>query len=199
MGILVGIDGSGKTTLVGGLEQNGYRATHWKKIKQIRPDLNFTNPAEEIQSLDNNERLLFILNYIQSEWDGLIQPLRRNGINVISDGFFVKFYAKEMVYKKLDLDDLAKHCPLDKSEIIIMIDTPPEIAYDRKSKDTITPYECLNAPEDFVLFQSRQREELFKFIKDYKFYVLDGRNTKEELLNETLGILSKNAILSGLE
>jgi len=196
LSILVGIDGSGKTTLVNGLEQNGYKTTHWKKLKQICPELNVKNPAEELQLLDGEERLLFISNYIQSEWNKLIQPLRDDGINVISDSFFAKFYAKEKVYKRLNLDDLKKQCPLNGKEVFIMLDTPTEVAFDRKKIDTITPYECLNGPDDFVSFQSRQRKELLEFVKDYKFYLLNGEKSKEELLNETLNILKDNRILA---
>ncbi len=182
LGILVGIDGSGKSTLVGGLEQNGYKVTHWRKLKQVCPELDFATPAEQVQTLDGEERLKFILNYIQSD--------------VISDGFFARFYAKEKIYKKLNLDDFKGHCPLGGEEIFIMLDAPPNIALERKGINTLSPYEYLTVPDDFVFFQSRQRDELLAFIKDYKFYILDGRNTKEELLNETLDILRSNAIFS---
>jgi len=194
--ILVGIDGSGKSTLVNGLEQNGYETTHWRKLKQICPDLNFTTPAEMVQTLDGEERLVFILNYIQSEWKHLIQPVRESGVDVISDGFFARFYAKESIYKRLNVDNLKRHCPLSGDEIFIMLDTPSSIALERKGLDSLSPYEYLNVPDDFTLFQSRQKEELLTFIKDYQFYILDGKKVKEELLGETIDILKNNVIFT---
>lgn len=196
LSIIVGVDGSGKSTLVSGLEQNGYKTTHWRKLKQVCPDLDFTTPAERVQALNGEERLNFILSYIQSEWERLIRPLRESGVDVISDGFFARFYAKESIYKRLNLDDLKKHCPLNGDEIFIMLDTPPGTALERKGLDPISPYEYLSDPSDFAIFQSKQREELLKYIKDYKFYILNGRKTREELLNETIDILRNNAILN---
>src|SRR5258708_6485732 len=139
--ILLGIDGSGKSTLVCGLEQNGYKATHWRKLREKCPELDFTSPAESVQKLDGEERLSFILSYIHSEWRYLIQPLRKNGIDVISDGFFARFYAKEKIYQRMNLDDLRRNCPIGGNTIFIMMDTPPEVALGRKGLDQLSPYE----------------------------------------------------------
>lgn len=187
--ILVGIDGSGKSTLVRGLEQNGYKATHWRKLREKCPELDFTSPAESVQKLDGEERLSFILSYIQSEWRYLIQPLRKRGVDVISDGFFARFYAKEKIYQRMNLDHLRRHCPLDGNAIFIMVDTPPAVALGRKGLDQLSPYEFFRGPEDFVEFQQRQRDELMNFIKGYKYYLLDGNKSKDMLLSETLAIL----------
>src|SRR3989344_7488653 len=99
--ILVGVDGSGKTTLLNGLEKYGYKVSHWKRLKTIIPNkLDYDTPAYEVQKLSGKKRLDFIHKYISFEWKYLIYPSLQEGINVISDGFFIRFLVKEKIYKK---------------------------------------------------------------------------------------------------
>jgi len=194
--ILAGIDGSGKSTLLSYLEERGYFISHWKRLKKLSlpKPLNFENPAEVVQTLKDQERLDFIWAYISSEWKYLIKPALNIGKNVISDGFFIRFYIKEKIYNKLGVNELLKYSPLTGKEFIIMIDTPPKIAFQRKLSPNISPYECFKSVKDFVEFQSLQRKMLLAFIKDFPYIIINGMLAKEKLVNRVLRELEKNQI-----
>lgn len=194
--ILVGIDGSGKSTLLSYLESRGYFTSHWRKLHNFslpRP-LNFENPGDAVQDLNGQERLDFIWAYIDSEWKYLIKPTLEIGKNVISDGFFIRFFIKEKIYKKLPINELLERSPLTGNEFLIMIDVPPEIAFKRKAILKVSPYECFKNPEDFVYFQTLQRKALLKYIEKLPHIVVNGVLTKEKLANEVLKILNENQI-----
>lgn len=194
--ILVGIDGSGKSTLASYLEKRGYFVSHWRKLRTVSlpKPLNFENPAEIVQTLNGQERLDFILAYIKSEWKNLIKPMLKIGKNVISDGFFIRFFIKEKIYKRLAIEKFLIQSPLKGNELIIMIDTPPEIAFKRKAKSKISPYEYFETPQDFVYFQRLQRKFLLEFIKIFPHVIINGMLPKATLIKEVLIKLKENQI-----
>jgi len=196
--ILVGIDGSGKSTLLANLENKGYFTSHWRKLKglPLQTPLNFENPGEDVQTLTGQKRLRFIWRYISAEWKYLIKPNLIAGRNVISDGFFLRFFAKEKIYRKIPIEELEKRSPLTGSEFVVMIDLPPAIAYERKRGLKISPYEYFRAPSDFIKFQSLQRKEILSYIKIKRFpyVVIDGTKPPSQLTNEVLKLLEKRKI-----
>jgi len=194
--ILVGIDGGGKSTLLSSLEEKGYFISHWKKLKSfsLPKPLNFKNPAEVVQTLKGEKRLKFIWEYINSEWEYLIRPNLETDRNVISEGFFIRFFIKEKIYKRLPIKKFLKQSPLKGNELIIMVDTPPEIALKRKIKSKISPYECFETPQDFVYFQRLQRKFLLEFIKSFPHIIINGMLPKATLIKEVLIKLKENQI-----
>ena len=196
LAILVGIDGSGKSSLLSRLEKEGYFVSHWRKLAKLSlpKSLNFTNPAEMVQTLRGQKRLEFLWGYIDSEWKYLIKPTLESGSNVVSDGFFIRFLAKEKIYQRLSTTEFVKRSPLTGDEFVIMIDVPPKIAFKRKKKLVISPYECLKSPQDFVDFQSLQRKILLELIKKFSHIVVDGRLQKGKLAKRVLLALKENQI-----
>ncbi|GEM_PF-4124522 len=196
--ILVGIDGSGKSTLLANLENKGYFTSHWRKLKDLPlwPPLNFENPGEVVQTLKGQNRLRFIWRYISAEWKYLIKPKIVAGRNVLSDGFFIRFFAKEKTYRKLPIKELEKRSPLTGSEFVVMIDLPPDIAYERKRDLKISPYEYFETPFDFIKFQSLQRRKILSYIKMKRFpyVVVDGNKHPTQLANEVLKLLEERKI-----
>jgi len=194
--ILAGIDGSGKSTILESLKDNNFKISHWKLLRFVKEAkmLNFTNPAQELQSLNGIKRYRYIFNYINAEKRYLIDPWIKKDTDVISDGLFVKFYTKELVYKKLNLGFFRKMCPLEGEEIFAFIDTPPEVAYERKTKKDISCYEYLSTPRDFIMFQTQVRDKILDFIQKYKFYLIDGTRSKGSILKNIEDILAKEDI-----
>ena len=195
--ILAGIDGSGKSSLLASLEHYGFVVSHWKRLRnvQLAKPLDFETPSQKVQMLSGKDRLVFIANYIKAEWNYLILPRLKQKKNVISDGFFIKFYAKECVYKRLDIDKLLSYSPLTGREFFILIDVPPLVAAERKKGIGVTPYECLHSAEDFILFQGKQRKILLSFIQNFDYVIIDGMQSKGTLLREVLYELKKRSIL----
>lgn len=194
--ILVGIDGSGKSSLLSHLEKEGYFVSHWRRLAKLSlPEpLNFKNPAEVVQTLRGRRRLEFIWGYISSEWEYLIKPTLESGKNVISDGFFIRFFIKEKIYKRLSTSELLERSPLTGGEFVIMIDAPPQIAFRRKGTLKISPYECFEGPEDFVYFQTLQRGALLNYVEKFPHVVVNGMLAREKLAEEVLKTLRENQI-----
>lgn len=194
--ILVGIDGSGKSTILSYLEKKGYLVSHWRKLAKLplSKSLNFRNPAEVVQTLSGKKRFKFLWRYIDSEWKYLIRPALEHGNNIVSDGFFIRFLTKEKIYQKLAVTEFVKRSPLMGKELIIMIDVPPQVALERKKKLIISPYECLKSPDDFIYFQSLQRKILLELIKRFPHVVIDGTLPKEKLAKKVLLVLKENQI-----
>lgn len=160
--ILAGIDGSGKSTLLSSLAEKGYYISHWKKLESLSlpKALNFRNPGEVVQTLDGPGRLEFIWDYINFEWEYLIKPALELGRDVIADRFFIGFFIKEKIYKRLPLDELERRSPLTGGEFIIMIDTPPAVAIKRKTKSKFHHMSILKHQTTSSSF-SRGRESFF--------------------------------------
>lgn len=194
--ILAGIDGSGKSTLLSSLAKKGYCVSHWKKLENLSlpKALNFRNPGEMVQTLDGSERLEFIWSYINFEWEYLIKPVLESGRNIIADRFFIGFFIKEKIYKRLPINKLRRRSPLTGKEFIIMIDTPPEIALKRKTESMISPYEYFKTSSDFIPFQLQQRKLLLKYVENFPHVIISGMLSKEEIAEEVVNMLKKNQI-----
>ena len=189
--IICGIDGGGKSNLLKKLEQCGYYTSHWTKLENLdlTEKLNFNNPGNYIQTLVGKDRLNFIKGYVQSEWRYLIQPILQKRVNVIADSFFIKFYCKEQIYNKLSLENLLKTSPLTGNEFIIIIDTPPKIAFLRKQNQKISSYEYYKSQDDFIIFQKKLRINILNFTKGFERVIIDGTEDKNILSNSIRKIL----------
>ena len=190
--ILAGIDGSGKTTLLNSLEIRGFNVSHWRRLKLSlslleASKLNFANPSWVVQQLEGRARFDFLWAYIDAEWKHVISPNLEKSNNVIADGFLVRFLAKEMAYNKLDSQLFLDNSPLTGDEQILIIDTPPELALERKGE--ISPYECFTGRSDFLDFQKKQRDNLFEISSHFRQQVFDGTAPKEILLDRVLDFL----------
>jgi thymidylate kinase len=194
LAVLAGIDGAGKSTVLLRLENDGFFTSHWRKLEKLPQvkNLNFKNPAEVVQTLEGEKRLKFIWSYINLEQKYLIAPTLEAGRNVVSDSFFVKFFVKEQIYKRLNLKEFSKRNPFVGDELFIMIDVPPEIAFQRKTVSKISPYECFRTPQDFIEFQTLQRQNLLTFIKKFPHTILDGTLPENDLIKKVKTILFKN-------
>lgn len=195
--LITGIDGSGKRSVLSELEDMGYEVSHWRRLSGInlKQSLDFINPASYVQTLDGVRRLDFIKGYIKAEWDSLIEPYLVSGKNIVADSFFIKFFAKEQIYKRLVIDDLLKLSPLKGNELVIFIDTPPRIAHQRKKGQTVSEYEYKSSPQDFENFQARLRDNILKFTDTYERTIINGCVDKGAILRKVLQILEYNNIL----
>jgi thymidylate kinase len=192
LSIVLGIDGSGKSTAMAHLRSHGYAISHWKHLKDAGYDaLNFTNPSEELSVLRGTARLDYIRPYIVGEWE-LVAAELTAGVDVISDGLYVKFYVKERIYDRLDLAALAKLDPLPADTLFVVLDTPPEVAMARKT--SVTPYECFTGPEDFVAFQSLQRQAIFDYVAARPNVVVNGLRDKHAVANDVMAVLQEHGI-----
>jgi hypothetical protein len=116
---------------------------------------------------------------------------------VISDGFFIRFFAKEKIYNRLAINELLGRSPLTGNEFVIMVDVSPQLAFRRKVISNISLYECFKTLEDFVYFQTLQRKVLLKCVQKFPHVVVKGALPKGKLAAKVLGILSENKIKPG--
>ncbi len=194
--IVTGIDGCGKSSLLDELEKIGHHVSHWRRLakKDLEQSLNFTSPASYVQTLDGRKRLDFIRRYIETEWKYLIKPALLAGGDIIADSFFIKFYGKEQIYGRLLVHELLGISPLTGKELIVFIDTPPEMAFQRKQNQKISKYECYKSRDDFIEFQTILRGNILSFTDTFERVVIDGTKSSESVLLNFVEVLEKYGI-----
>jgi thymidylate kinase len=172
LAIVVGIDGAGKTSALTLLDRPQYVLSHWSRTRFARalPE----KPGRMIKGMNPAARNRFLAGFIAAEWSEIIQPATAAGKSVVSDGFLIRFLAKESVLGLIDLTTIEAASPLDGSELFIFLDVDPEIARRRRPASSMTPYEFFEGPDDFIDFQTQQRDALRQLLEARRYIRIDA-------------------------
>lgn len=190
--VIVGIDGSGKSTLVESLGRRGLRVRTWRDLQRIPAAAPFV-PVKPILSRSAASplfRAVFIGGYLAAEYDYLVKPCLEAGHSVILDSYYFKSLAKETFYM-VSHPILAEICAaLPKPDVVIYLDVDPTIAARRKKH--FTPYEYNVSPEldDIVQFNRRISDIMQELISDIPKVIIDANSPANEL---------ESSVISGLE
>jgi len=191
LAIVVGVDGAGKSAVVRRLAELGFATSHWRMLRQVdeRWAERVDTASKQIRELRGTERLALIRELVDGEWNACIRPRLAANQDVVCDGFYVRFLAKEAVYGECDVSELARMSPLSGGELVVLIDTPVVVVVERKRGQPISPYECLTGPEDFAEFQTRQRAQLLTTILSWDHVVVDGARAEDIVASAVQRIL----------
>jgi thymidylate kinase len=165
--VICGIDGSGKTTLINALEKENknWSFTNWQKFSKVfdksyeKEDT--TNP-QFIEGLSPFTRSALFLYLFGLQLDKIIFPGLRRGNTIISDSYWYKFVAKMEVTKHGEEELLRVCVSLLKPDKIILIDTAPEVAFQRKTSFNF--YETNGDKSNFINFQTEIRSKILNYI-----------------------------------
>jgi thymidylate kinase len=174
---LLGIDGSGKTTVLEALAATDpdLQIFHWKQFRPAAqpPTVPAETKGEELaRALGSYSRASLLLYMVALEYDFGIRPALQAGQRVVVDSYWYKLAAKErllghsaaLLYPALTALPAPQH--------IIFIDTPPEVAVARKP--TAPRYEGHQSTEAYLRFQTRLRSEILEFIAGVPQVIIDG-------------------------
>lgn len=188
---LLGGDGSGKTTLLNALATRhpDLMTVHWKELSSVTllprlfPDL---NPPETLRRLGPNSRAAQFCYLAALEYEMIVQPALAAGKTVIVDSYWYKFVAKMRV---LDMAApfLYPVCQsLPSPDRIIFLDTPLELARERKSEMNF--FDCNGDAANFMTFQEALRRTMLDFVAGLPLTRLDGRASIDDLLDRVAEI-----------
>ena len=197
---LTGIDGCGKSTHLSRL------ARRLERHKKLRADVltvwSITRNAHYqnhpfisdrtaihryLATLHGGARMLFIAHALMESLDLLTDERVQV---VLADGYWYKYLCSERLHG-LSLDWLLRTVAcLPAPRRTILLDLPPEKAWERKSD--VTPYECGMArpcEAAFVTFQSRLRRELRELADAQGWPVIDVDRPEEEVADELWNLI----------
>ncbi|MYU48026.1 hypothetical protein GTV15_14290 [Streptomyces sp. SID7803] len=95
--VLLGIDGSGKTSLLSALSDNNLTTVSWRELRHhelpsvMAPDA----PTDVKNRLPDLPRAMFIGGHIVAQYEHLVRPNITAGRNVLLDSYWYKVLAKE--------------------------------------------------------------------------------------------------------
>ncbi|MEX3900957.1 hypothetical protein [Paraburkholderia sp. BR10954] len=190
---LLGVDASGKTTLLNAISDRYPDITiaHWKQFSTVTlfpdllPDL---DPPETLRRLGPNSRAAQFCYLAALEYDMIVRPALAQRHPVIVDSYWYKFAAK---MKVLDMAApfLYSVCrSLPKPGKVLFLDTPVEIAHQRKHEMNF--FECNGRPADFVPFQQLVKATMLHLAADVPLLRIDGRAPLEELIQQVVEIVN---------
>lgn len=161
--VLVGIDGSGKTSLLSSLGTPRLITSSWRDLRNH--ELPAVMAPEAPTAIKNRltavPRAMFIGGHIVAQYEYLVRPQLALGRDVLLDSYWYKVAAKEHILGRLhpSLSELCELLPVP--DAVIVLETDPGVAFTRK-RGRPAPYEYFQRPveEDFHRFQSCLRDRL---------------------------------------
>ncbi len=161
--VLVGIDGSGKTSLLSALADLGMLTGSWRDLRDhdlpqaMAPDA----PTQIKTRLNPMPRTMFVGGHLVAQYEYLVRPAVEAGTDILLDSYWYKVLAKERLLGRLhpSLTELCRALPVP--DAVVFLDVDPRVALRRKG-GRVTAYECLGAPgdESFLRFQTLLRQEI---------------------------------------
>ncbi|NED11509.1 hypothetical protein [Streptomyces sp. SID9124] len=186
--VLLGIDGSGKTSLLSELSDNNLTTVSWRELRHhelpsvMAPDA----PTDVKNRLSDLPRAMFIGGHIVAQYEHLVRPNVTAGRNVLLDSYWYKVLAKERLVGRTHpaLDELRLLLPVP--DAVVLLDVDPRTAWARKNA-SCTPYEHFDDPAGrragFIRFQQRLRERWEDDLRDHPaVYRLDGERGFDTVL-----------------
>jgi thymidylate kinase len=188
---LLGIDGAGKTETAAHLKQIDPRLAPitWEQfhdVSAVLPLPKGLHMATILDSLQPPSRAGLLAYMLALEYDLGIRPKLEQGQPVLVDSYWFKIAAREKLLKRSAPWLLQALETLPPPDIVIFLDTPPEVAVQRKK--VFTSVEYFSGIQDFVEFQTQVRAEILRLIKPLRHVILDGLLPVETLAQKVLEV-----------
>jgi len=186
--VVTGTDGSGKSTLIDSIIHAGIDA-HVISIWDAMDENLFPSKKDVDQylcKLTSNARLFFLAHALHHA----MEKAQLSNKILLFNGYYYKYFASELALgadTKL-IDQLIALFPIP--SIVIKLDVTIDTAF--KRKQSLSSYECgLQTPSEssFREFQ-RMATKSWTHFDQSKWKVLDGLQSKEEILTQSLNIIN---------
>jgi thymidylate kinase len=169
--VVLGIDGSGKSSLMAWLGARGLTVVDWTSVLEI-PDLQllYADVARGIafkktrEMIAPNTRSFEFLLFFSAQWEYLIERPLAEGRDVVVDSYYYKQLAKDESFGFVN-DALRRGLPaLPDPDHVVFLDIPLDVAYRRKGGH-VSFTEVIGAP-DFAGF-CRLQDQLSERMRGY--------------------------------
>ncbi|WP_369220705.1 dTMP kinase [Streptomyces sp. R39] len=198
--VLLGIDGSGKTSLLSALRGGTFATVGWRDLRNhelpavMAPDA----PSAIKDRLSDLPRAMFVGGHIVAQYEYLVRPEVVEGRNVLLDSYWYKVLAKERALGRLSpaLEDLRQLLPVP--DAVVLLDVDPRTAWARRG-GTCAPYERFDDPggqaAGFVRFQECLLAQWEADLRGHPaVYRLDGERPFDEVLTSLRDTLELCAV-----
>jgi thymidylate kinase len=196
---IIGIDGSGKSTLLeearACLPRDGYRCHEWRN-----PPLPGASGFLDIAAIKSTQvmrltphcRAALISGILAQQYETVLLPALQEGYCVITDGYPYKLWAKERVFGKSAEWLYWALAEIPSPDLVICLDTPPEIAFQRKTHLSCYEYRHTPTREDFSEFQTEIYWKMISLAKNAsKVVYLPWELSPKELAKKLSSLLSE--------
>ena len=187
---ITGLDGTGKSTLVNHLARHlpgSEIVTIWDGLRSEKGSLPLKSKRDMdryLCGLTTNARWLFLAHAMKSAMD---QALFSGKKTILIDGYYYKYLVSEMVYgvdEKL-VDGIVHVYPTPDVTLAVNLDL--ELIVERKQQFSGYESGLVDHPdkETFIAHQ-RKVHQKWHLLDKKGWYILDGRNSEEKLVDQTL-------------
>lgn len=188
---ILGGDGSGKTTLLNALALRCPEivTVSWKRLSAVTvlPDLlPGLSPPETLRRLGPRSRAAMFCYLASLEFEMIIEPALKAGKTVVVDSYWYKFVAKMRVLNMAAPFLYPVVQSLPHPDRIIFLDTPVELALERKSDMNF--FDCNGDIANFLTFQRALSETMLGFVESLPLSRIDGRARPEAILERVVEI-----------
>jgi thymidylate kinase len=191
LGVLVGMDGSGKSTVLRSLREQGCIVADWKDLRS-HEEVAFwapQRPREVRAKLKPMSRAMFVASHLVAEYEYVIEPALSMGQNVLADSYYFKWLAKESIYEQTHAIFYTVCDALPKPDLVIVLELSPELAFRRKIVG-LSPFEYFEQPTlaDFAQFQRNVMGVILEKARDMPVVSIDATQdilvVEQQILHE---------------
>jgi thymidylate kinase len=156
--VLLGTDGSGKSTVLSRVRLPGLVTASWRDLRShdLPAMLAADAPTHIKDRLPGLSRAMFIGGHLVAQYEYLVRPQTDIGNHVLLDSYYFKLLAKERLLGTVHpvLEELCAELPAPDG--VIYLDVPAHTGLARKA-GAISSYECFGepTPPSFLTFQTR--------------------------------------------
>lgn len=193
--VLLGFDGSGRSSVLQKLSEEGYQVSTWRYLQDI-VELEFMrlssqSPGKWRENLPPLTRSAYLILALFAEYELIIKPcLERNEL-VIVDSYYLRPVAKEIVKGKSSKEVLKLVHLLPPPTAVIVFDISPEICFQRKGILSVNEVLSEQTLSDYCTFQNNVLKIAIGMIDDSIIYHIDASRPEGSVYQQVKELLEK--------
>jgi len=181
--VLLGFDGSGRSSVIERLGREGYTVSTWKYLKDI-PELAFmressSTPGRFREELPPLSRAIYMISALFAEYDYIIKPALDKNKLVIVDSYYLRPVAKEIVKGKCSREVLNLALLLPPPSGVIVFNIPPEEAFKRKTQISLNEVLLTKTLPDYCIFQQEVLKTAIEMVDASIVHYIDASQSPE--------------------